>query len=83
MLEVTSTKRRGSGMITRIRRVYEALHPDIQSFLVFVLWNVLFVLGLLALENRHYTIVRIYICAGAIGFMFIGKWLMDAVRTRD
>jgi hypothetical protein len=35
-----------------IRRI-AALHPAMQGFLAFCLWNVLFVLGLLALENHR------------------------------
>jgi len=55
-----------------IRRI-AALHPAMQGFLAFCLWNVLFVLGLLALENHHYTVVRFWIAAGAIGIMSVAR----------
>jgi hypothetical protein len=57
-----------------VLRCIASLHPDLRGFLALALWFALFVLGLFALEDRHYVAVRIYILFGAIGIMSVARW---------
>jgi hypothetical protein len=61
-------------MIKWLLRRLALVNSDLRGFLAFVLWNALLYLGMQALEDRHYIVVRFYILMRSIGIMSVAGW---------